>query len=84
MNIGRKVIAAFLLVLLLVPVAAMAGQAPIAGDVQADLEDTQIDNDGHVRGEQDLRGQTWYEGYYMFWYQMFAWMRWLTRWGFVL
>ncbi|RPJ41690.1 MAG: hypothetical protein EHM19_11370 [Candidatus Latescibacterota bacterium] len=75
MRSRKALVAAIVLLALVVPYAAMAGQAPssqvgkpLTGDV------------GNVTGYQDTRGRTAYGGV-LFWYQYFSLFRWISHYG---
>jgi hypothetical protein len=71
----KRVVAIVLLVLLLVPYAAWAGQAP-----SAQHQTRYGTENGAVSGSQDVGARTAYGGVY-FWYQYYQMLRWWARWG---
>ena len=80
MSTGNRVVAAFLLLLLLLPCVALAGQAP--GTEQSPADEAN-GNGGSVWHHRDDRGACrWFNN--LFWYQIYALHRWMSRWNSVL
>lgn len=74
----KGLLAVLTLVLLLLPYVAFAGQAPTVQ--QKPLENGQVDTPSNVTGQQDTRGRCWFFGN-LFWYQIFDFYRWVSRWS---
>ncbi|MFH1679887.1 MAG: hypothetical protein ABIH26_04505 [Candidatus Eisenbacteria bacterium] len=74
MRSPRRLVAIVLVLALLVPCAALAGQAP-----SAQVTNPRSGDAGAVTGQLDVRGRTAPGGLY-FWYQYFALLRWYARW----
>ncbi|MBM3319526.1 MAG: hypothetical protein FJY73_02500 [Candidatus Eisenbacteria bacterium] len=75
MRSRKRLVALVLVLALLVPYAALAGERP-----GAQVTNTRTDDSGVITGQQDIRGRTAMGGL-LFWYQYFQMLRCFSRWG---
>jgi hypothetical protein len=78
MRSRKRILAIMVMLALIVPYGAMAGQAP-----SAQVRNPVGGNTGVISGYSNVQGHDAYGGL-LFWYQYYSLIRWLSHWGIAL